>query len=80
MALLPFLMPFLTLALCRSLVSGSNCLPWGIFTHQPNDPSGTSLAKAAGGEKTIWSRQKINSLLPAISLGRKGLLGALGWE
>ena len=63
--LLPFLMSFLTLAPCRSLVSGSYCLLWGIFMHQPNGPSVTSLAKAGEGEKTSWSRQKVNS--PSVS-------------
>lgn len=46
--------------------------------HLPNGPSGTSLAMAGGGRKTSWSGQKIHFLSLAISLDRKGLLGALG--
>lgn len=45
----------------------------------PNGPSGTSLAMAGGGRKTSWSGRKISFLSLAISLDRKGLLGALGW-
>lgn len=47
--------------------------------HLPNGPSGTSLAMAGGGRKTSWSGRKISFLSLAISLDRKGLLGALGW-
>lgn len=40
--------------------------------HQSSGSSGTSLAMAGGGEKTSWSREKINSLSPDISLDGKG--------